>query len=44
MISQNMDGDANGNNPVGGIDLRKFYYSSTGNNSTNPNLYYLVTV
>jgi len=41
MISQNMEGT--GDNPVGGIDLRKFYTSYTGNSSENPNLYYLVT-
>jgi len=43
MISQNMDGPSDGSNPVGGIDLRKLYFSSTGNRAANPNLYYLVT-
>jgi len=42
MISQNMNGT--GDIPVGGLDLRKFFFSYTQNNSGNPSLYYLVTV
>jgi len=42
MISQNMNGTAS--NAVGGIDIRKFFTSFTGNTSANASKYYLLTV